>query len=167
MFSKFRGACFLISHFSEISLSDITWGEVGDLTEKDISKEEQDRLLSEYEREMLTKKMKNGEARSVVEDSIGEELAKLDMKDKKTVAGAAGRKAVSPDKGMHQYGVYMVYEMGWCTVDYCMLHSSCPLIGKNRIAASSGSDDWEKLSSGERSPRKGSRDVSPTKHEVC
>ena len=37
------------------------------------------------------------------EDSIGEELAKLDMKEKKKGAkGAtpAGRKAVSPDKGM-------------------------------------------------------------------
>ena len=91
--------------------SDMTWGEeVGDLTEKDISAEEQDRLLSEYERELLTKKMKNGggggEAKkgsSTVEDSIGEELAKLDMKEKKKGAkGAtpAGRKAVSPDKGM-------------------------------------------------------------------
>ena len=91
----------------------MTWGEeVGDLTEKDISAEEQDRLLSEYERELLTKKMKNGgggggEAKkgsgSTVEDSIGEELAKLDMKEKKKGAkGAtpAGRKAVSPDKGM-------------------------------------------------------------------
>ena len=82
----------------------MTWGEeVGDLTEK-----EQDRLLSEYERELLTKKMKNGgEAKkgssSAVEDSIGEELAKLDMKDnKKGAKGAApaGRKAVSPDKGI-------------------------------------------------------------------
>ena len=90
----------------------MTWGEeAGDLTEKDISAEEQDRLLSEYERELLTKKMKNGggggEAKkgsgSAVEDSIGEELAKLDMKEKKKGAkGAtpAGRKAVSPDKGM-------------------------------------------------------------------
>ena len=88
----------------------MTWGEEGgDLTEKDISTEEQDRLLSEYERELLTKKMKNGggEAKkgsgSTVEDSIGEELAKLDMKEKKKGAkGAtpAGRKAVSPDKGM-------------------------------------------------------------------
>ena len=89
----------------------MTWGEEGgDLTEKDISAEEQDRLLSEYERELLTKKMKNGggggEAKkgsSTVEDSIGEELAKLDMKEKKKGAkGAtpAGRKAVSPDKGM-------------------------------------------------------------------
>ena len=88
----------------------MTWGEeVGDLTEKDISAEEQDRLLSEYERELLTKKMKNGgggEAKkgsSTVEDSIGEELAKLDMKEKKKGAkGAtpAGRKAVSPDKGV-------------------------------------------------------------------
>lgn len=82
--------------------SDMTWGEEGgDLTEKDISAEEQDRLLSEYERELLTKKMKNGggggEAKkgsSTVEDSIGEELAKLDMKDKRRAA----RKAVSPDK---------------------------------------------------------------------
>ena len=89
----------------------MTWGEeVGDLTEKDISKEEEDRLLSEYERELLTKKMKNGgggEAKKggTVEDSIGEELAKLDMKDKKKTAKgatAAGRKAVSPDKGMHE-----------------------------------------------------------------
>ena len=86
----------------------MTWGEeVGDLTEKDISAEEQDRLLSEYERELLTKKMKNGgeakKGNSTVEDSIGEELAKLDMKEKKKGAkGAApaGRKAVSPDKGM-------------------------------------------------------------------
>ena len=88
----------------------MTWGEEGgDLTEKDISTEEQDRLLSEYERELLTKKMKNGggEAKkgsgSTVEDSIGEELAKLDMNDKKKGAKgatAAGRKAVSPDKGM-------------------------------------------------------------------
>ena len=88
----------------------MTWGEeVGDLTEK-----EQDRLLSEYERELLTKKMKNGggEAKkgsgsSAVEDSIGEELAKLDMKDKKKGAkGAtpAGRKAVSPDKGRRGRG---------------------------------------------------------------
>ena len=87
----------------------MTWGEeVGDLTEK-----EQDRLLSDYERELLTKKMKNGggEAKkgssSAVEDSIGEELAKLDMKDnKKGAKGAtpAGRKAVSPDKGRRGRG---------------------------------------------------------------
>jgi len=100
------------------------WGEESDLTGKDISAEEQDRLLSEYEREMMTKKMKK---KSVVEDSIGEELAKLDMKDKKdkkeaSTAASKGKKAVSPDK------------------------------------ASSGSDDWEKLTSGEGSPRKGSRD---------
>ena len=82
----------------DFSPLDITWGEVGDLTEKDIPKEEQDRLLSEYERELLTKKMKNSGA-AAVEDSIGEELAKLDMKDKKNKAAASGKKAASPDKG--------------------------------------------------------------------
>ena len=47
---------------------------------------------------MLTKKMKkqkDGGGSSSVEDSIGEELAKLDMKDKRRAA----KKAVSPDKG--------------------------------------------------------------------
>ena len=44
---------------------------------------------------MLTKKMKKPKDGSSVEDSIGEELAKLDMKDKRKAA----KKAVSPDKG--------------------------------------------------------------------
>ena len=84
------------------------------MADKDISKEEQDRLLSEYERELLTKKMKNGESKTAVEDSIGEELAKLDVKENKkkaTAAGgkAAGRKAVSPDKGRGFYGCFLQY----------------------------------------------------------
>lgn len=61
-----------------------------------------------------------------VEDSIGEELAQIDIKDqastKKKNSGGK-KKAVSPDMG------------------------------------SSGSDDWEKLSSGEKSPKKTSREV--------
>ena len=100
------------NHMCDFSPLDITWGEVGDPTEKDIPKEEQDRLLSEYERELLTKKMKNSGA-AAVEDSIGEELAKLDMKDKKNKAAASGKKAASPDKGRVGSTLYDTWWTNW------------------------------------------------------
>ena len=67
---------------------------------------------------MMTKKMKK---KSVVEDSIGEELAKLDMKDRKdkkeaSTAASKGKKAVSPDKGR-----------GGCSLaDGIIVSFSCP-----------------------------------------
>ncbi len=76
----------------KFDVKEINWDDVGDLTEKEISLEDQNKLLSDYERELIQKKMKN--KTSSVEDSIGEELAQMDLEKKQKK-----KKAVSPDIG--------------------------------------------------------------------
>ena len=83
---------FLLTVNVKFDVKEINWDDVGDLTEKEISLEDQNKLLSDYERELIQKKMKN--KTSSVEDSIGEELAQMDLEKKQKK-----KKAVSPDIG--------------------------------------------------------------------
>ena len=93
--------------------SEINWEDVADLTsagtgsanpDVEIPPEVQDKLLSDYERELITEKLKKGEQKS-----LNEEIKSLNLDKKKPSTGNSSRNSPgsSQEKGNEKLFLFM------------------------------------------------------------